>query len=375
MSLAGQPLGGWGQYSLSPTMGAWNAHLFYLHWRYTVDDGVPARARLSVVPRGRQCLLRLLKPDANGVLEAAALLVARDLRQHAPRLAAAEQQLRPDLPEDALPRAGRDGRRVGTGRTRPRGGGRPPTGSATSTPTPTARCCSPRMKTCRRATGTSRTSSACTRSTSSPSKAARGRADHRGVARAVGRAGHEAWCGYSFSWMAALRARVGDAEAALRNLDIFAKAFILRNGFHANGDQTRSRASPTSPTGRSRSRATSSRCRPCTRCCCRAGARRPGSATPRSSASSRRRPARWHDASFDDLRAEGGHRVSARRENNATTWFRIAAGRDGVLRIRDNFGGRVPPWNRGGVRKAGANYEVAVKAGDQIEAHIDPTAR
>ena len=38
MSLAGQPLGGWGQYSLSPTMSAWSAHLFYLHWRYTMDD-------------------------------------------------------------------------------------------------------------------------------------------------------------------------------------------------------------------------------------------------------------------------------------------------------------------------------------------------
>jgi alpha-L-fucosidase 2 len=54
------------------------------------------------------------------------------------------------------------------------------------------------------------------------------------------KAGTRAWCGYSFSWMACLRARVGDAEAALRNLDIFARAFILRNGFHANGDQTSS---------------------------------------------------------------------------------------------------------------------------------------
>ena len=38
--------------------------------------------------------------------------------------------------------------------------------------------------------------------------------------------------------MACLRARVGDAEAALRNLDIYVRAFTLRNGFHANGDQT-----------------------------------------------------------------------------------------------------------------------------------------
>ena len=36
---------------------------------------------------------------------------------------------------------------------------------------------------------------------------------------------------------------------------------------------------------------------------------------------------RWHDLSFIDLRAEGGCRVSAKRENNATTWFRITAGR------------------------------------------------
>ena len=52
--------------------------------------------------------------------------------------------------------------------------------------------------------------------------------------------GTSAWCGYSFSWMSCLRARVGDAEAALRYLDIFCKAFVLRNGFHANGDQTQS---------------------------------------------------------------------------------------------------------------------------------------
>ena len=71
------------------------------------------------------------------------------------------------------------------------------------------------------------------------------------------RFGTGAWCGYSFSWMAALRARVGDAEAALRNLDIYTRAFILRNGFHANGDQTKSGFSGL-PTGRSRWKETSS---------------------------------------------------------------------------------------------------------------------
>jgi alpha-L-fucosidase 2 len=64
MSLAGQPLGGWGQYSLSPTMGAWNAHLFYLHWRYTGDNEF---LRSRAYPWCREigaCLLHLLKQPA-----------------------------------------------------------------------------------------------------------------------------------------------------------------------------------------------------------------------------------------------------------------------------------------------------------------------
>ena len=183
------------------------------------------------------------------------------------------------------------------------------------------------------------------------------------------KAGTRAWCGYSFSWMACLRARVGDAEAALRNLDIYVHAFILRNGFHANGDQTGSGFSsftyrPFTLEGNFLAMEAvhemllqSWSANPGTR---DAGVIRLFPATPW----------RWHNASFEDLRAEGGHRVSARRENNATTWFRIVAGRDGLIRIRDNFGGRVPHWNRGGVSKVNGNFEVQCKAGAAIEATL-----
>lgn len=37
-TLRGEPMGGWIQYSLSPTTGAWLAHHFYLQWRYTMDE-------------------------------------------------------------------------------------------------------------------------------------------------------------------------------------------------------------------------------------------------------------------------------------------------------------------------------------------------
>ena len=54
----------------------------------------------------------------------------------------------------------------------------------------------------------------------------------------IDRLGTKAWCGYSFSWMACLGARAGQPDRALSNLKLFVEAFISRNGFHLNGDQT-----------------------------------------------------------------------------------------------------------------------------------------
>jgi len=85
-------------------------------------------------------------------------------------------------------------------------------------------------------------------------------------------------------------------------------------------------------------------------------------------------PWRWHDAHFNDWRAEGGHRVSAIRENNATTWFRIVAGRAGTVKIRDNFEGREPKWNRPGVSRVGDAFEVVLKRGETLEATLPKPA-
>jgi len=68
MSLSGQPLGGWGQYSMSPTMSAWSAHLFYLHWRYTMDDTFLRTRCYPWVSGVGKCMLNLLKPNEEGLL-------------------------------------------------------------------------------------------------------------------------------------------------------------------------------------------------------------------------------------------------------------------------------------------------------------------
>jgi alpha-L-fucosidase 2 len=50
--------------------------------------------------------------------------------------------------------------------------------------------------------------------------------------------GSGAWCGYSFAWLANLRARARDGAGAREALHIFAEAFVSKNSFHLNGDQS-----------------------------------------------------------------------------------------------------------------------------------------
>jgi alpha-L-fucosidase 2 len=186
--------------------------------------------------------------------------------------------------------------------------------------------------------------------------------------------GTRAWCGYSFSWMSCLRARVGDAESALRHLDIFARAFILRNGFHVNGDQTKSGFSgftyrPFTLEGNFLA------AQAVHEMLLQSWSSTPGKRDTEIIRIFPTTPQRWHEAAFRDLRTEGGHKVSAIRENNAIIWFRIIAGKDGTIRIRDNFASRIPRWNVKGVKKIGNNYVVHMKKNQVLETDFaKPTA-
>ncbi len=374
MSRQGQALGGWGQYSLSPTMGAWNAHLFYLHWRYTADEHF---LRTRAYPWCREigeCLRHLLRPDAHGVLKLP-LSSSPEVFDNSRRaflipnsnydlmslkmlfLALAEMAAASGAPEDAA---------QWSAVARQLGGWH--TASAGTlllderTPLP----------------GSHRHLSHLMGLYPFNLITTDGSPRDRQIIRAslaqCREFGTRAWCGYSFGWMAALCARTGDAEAAWRHLDIYARAFTLRNGFHANGDQTASGFSsltyrPFTLEGNFLALAAMHEM-----------LLQSWSATPGQDDWGVLRlfptmPWRWHEAAFADLRAEGGHRVSARRENNATTWFEVVAGRDGVICIRDNFGGRQPDWSRPGVRKVGDNFEINLKRGQTLSATLSRPPR
>ncbi|MEG1635093.1 MAG: hypothetical protein RR388_05655, partial [Rikenellaceae bacterium] len=52
--------------------------------------------------------------------------------------------------------------------------------------------------------------------------------------------GPDYWTGYSYSWLANMKARALNSDGARDDLKTFAECFVLRNGFHVNGDQSRS---------------------------------------------------------------------------------------------------------------------------------------
>lgn len=59
----------------------------------------------------------------------------------------------------------------------------------------------------------------------------------RNSLRHLEKTGTREWCGYSFSWAACIYARAREADNAVKHLRIFASNFCSSNSFHLNGDQ------------------------------------------------------------------------------------------------------------------------------------------
>lgn len=144
------------------------------------------------------------------------------------------------------------------------------------------------------------------------------------------------WTGYSFSWMASVAARAGDGDAAEQALDLFARAFVLRNSFHCNGDQS----------GEGHSRFTY---RPFTLEGNFAFAAGLNEMLLQSHTGVIELfpaiPEQWADLSFDNLRAAGAFVVSAEREAGQTVCVTIESETGSVPVVRCPWTGKSGPLN------------------------------
>lgn len=141
--------------------------------------------------------------------------------------------------------------------------------------------------------------------------------------------GSDWYCGYSFSWLGNLRARAFDGEGAAKALRIFADNFCLKNSFHANGDQSKSGLSkftyrPFTLEGNFAFAAGVQEMLIQSH----TGVVHIFPAIPKN----------WENLSFDNLRTEGAFLISAKKEKGLISNIRIVAEKGGVLKLKNPFG-------------------------------------
>ncbi|MGY3054693.1 alpha-L-fucosidase 2 [Pedobacter sp. UYEF25] len=140
--------------------------------------------------------------------------------------------------------------------------------------------------------------------------------------------GTRAWVGYSFSWMASLYARTFQAEKAVKQLQIFASNFCSKNSFHLNGDQKGGEYSGFTY-------------RPFTLEGNFAFAQGVNELLLQSRDGYIQVfpavPNQWKDVSFRDLRAEGAFLISASKTNGAPESVNVVSEQGGLLKIKLPF--------------------------------------
>lgn len=146
----------------------------------------------------------------------------------------------------------------------------------------------------------------------------------RATLKRLDEVGPDYWTGYSYSWLANMKARAFDGKGAAQALRTFAECFCLKNTFHANGDQTKS--------GKSRFTY-----RPFTLEGNFAFASGIQEMLLQSHTGTIRifpaLPEEWKDLSFEGLRAMGAFLVYAQMEGGEITRVRIYSEKGGMLKI------------------------------------------
>lgn len=357
-TLTGEPMGGWIQYAMSPTVSAWLAQHFYLHWQFTMDDqflkskGYPYVREVAVFLEN----ITSLNEDGQRVLpissspeifdnspkawfrsmtnyDLALVWGAFDIAAQMARATGAEADaqhwtaLKEELPPFELDETGALMFARGV----------------------------PYNESHRHF------SNAIGIMPLSVFDVTRTEEEKRVVKATISQLdemGSSYWVGYSFSWLANMKARAFDAKGTEEALETFASCFILRNGFHANGDQSKS--------GKS-----SFTYRPFTLegnfafaagvqemlLQSHTGVVRIFPATPDD----------WNDVAFDNLRARGAFLVSASKKGGVIESVSLLPEVDGTLLLENPFKDREPEVSGGKIVSYENNiYTIQTQKGNKV---------
>ncbi len=330
-TLEGDPMGGWIQYSYSPTVSAWLAHHFYLHWKYSMDreflktrtypwikDVAVFLDNLTIkTDKGKRKLLLSSSPEIYNNSKKAwfsqttnydlalirwtyekAAELARELKLE--NEAAKWEQILSECPTLAID---------------------PETGLMFAPGFPydeSHRHFSHQM-------------AYHPLGLFDISKGDEQREVIENTLVALEKEGSSQWVGYSFSWMGNLYARAFEGDKAAEVLRTFSQCFCLKNSFHVNGDQCKAGYSDFTyrPFTLEGNFAFASAIQEML-LQSHSGVIRVFPAIPQD----------WKDCSFDKLRGYGAFVISANKENGFIQNVKIFSEKGGVVRMQNPFCGK-----------------------------------
>lgn len=329
-TLTGEPMGGWIQYSLGPTVGAWLGHHYYLHWRYSMDkkflrdEAYPWIKEVAVFfdeiavvgEDGKKKLLISSSPEIydNSAKAWFAQTTNYDLSMiRWTYEKAAELALELNLTEEATHW----------------------TESLEAWPQlavdqETGLMFSPDVTYHESHRHFSHLVGFHPLGIVDFSNGEKDKQIIEKTLKNLSEIGSDYWTGYSFSWQANLQARAFDGNGAVESLRTFSENFVLPNSFHVNGEQhnrgySKFKYRPFTLEGNF---AFASGLQEML-IQSHTGAVHLFPAIPDD----------WKDVSFDQLRAEGAFLVSAELNNGKVIHVDIKAEKGGVLNLMDPFDG------------------------------------
>lgn len=362
MALDGLALGGWGQYSLSPTMGLWVAQSFELEWRYHRDGKFLRERAYPFVSALGRATTALLRPTADGhlrlPLSSSPELYDNSMRAWLPSPSNFDLALLHWLYGALDSMATALGDSTAARRWRATGARLDPLAIDPTSRGLAVAAGIPFAESHRHFSNAMAIHPLGLLTVDGPADTV----TIRSTIDQLRQFGTGEWMGYSFAWYSAMLARAGRGEEALRYLEDYRRGFLLRNGFHANGEQTRLGLS-------------NAHYRPFTlegnflalEAAQEMMLQSWGGVVRVFPATS----ARWPDVRFDRLRAEGGWMVSAERRGGRTVRVVVESTVGGELRLKDPFGGALPSWSGGTVRKVGDEYRVRLPKGAVLVGRVD----
>ena len=330
-TLTGEPMGGWVQYSFSPTIAAWAAQHFYLHWKYSADDrfleerGYPylkdVATHLEGITRiedGKRTLPLSSSPEIydNSIdawfqeitnydlaLISFAFKAAAEMATSLELTGEAQHwtDLRSQLPDFDLDE----------------------TGALTFAPGHPYEMSHRHF---------SHQMAYHPLGLVDMSHGERDRQIIQSTIDGLEEYGSDWWTGYSFSWLGNLYARAFKGEKAADALRLFAKCFCLKNTFHVNGDQCRAGHSNFTyrPFTLEGNFAFASGIQEML-LQSHTGVVRIFPAIPKD----------WAEVRFDLLRAQGAFLISADWREGKTVSVKIQSEKGGILRLKNPLGDRI----------------------------------